>query len=49
MKRTIRKASVAPIVEAKEISSNPQTSPKTAPPARVMIVAPGNERAVTPT
>ena len=48
-KRDIRKARVAPRVEAKETMTVPPSSPKTAPPASVRSAAPGNERAVTMT
>ena len=45
----MRKASVAPIVEAKDTSTVPASRPKTAPPASVMIAAPGSDSAVTAT
>ena len=48
-KRAARKAKVAPMLEANETISRPQPSPKSAPPASVRIVAPGNDNAVTAT
>ena len=47
--RAIRKASVAPNVEANDTITVPHTSPKMAPAASVMTVAPGKESAVTAT
>ena len=47
--REARKASVAPIVEAKETITVPQTRPKIAPIARVITAAPGSDSAVTAT
>ena len=48
-KRDIRKASVAPMVEANEMITVPQNSPNTAPPASVSSAAPGIDRAVAST
>ncbi|MNC93780.1 hypothetical protein D3C83_104880 [compost metagenome] len=48
-KREARKASVAPMVEAKETITVPHRSPNTAPPASVITVAPGSESPVTTT
>ncbi len=48
-KREARKASVAPIVEAKETMTVPQSRPKTAPPASVRMAAPGSDSPVTAT
>ncbi len=48
-KRDTRKASVAPRLEANDTSSVPHHSPKMAPPASVMMAAPGNESAVAAT
>ncbi len=44
-----KKARVAPMVEANEIRTKPQASPKRPPPARVIITAPGRDNAVTRT
>src|SRR3990167_4871625 len=49
MNRDERKASVAPMVLAKESMTTPPTSPKMAPEAMGSTVAPGNETAVTST
>ncbi len=46
-KRATTNASVAPMVEAKETTTTPVIKPKNAPPASVMIAAPGRDRAVT--
>ena len=48
-KREARKASVAPIEEAKDTSSVPHSRPKIAPAARVITAAPGSDRPVTAT
>jgi hypothetical protein len=48
-KRAVRKARVAPRLEAKDTSTMPHSRPNTAPPASVMIAAPGKESAVTAT
>ncbi len=42
-------ASVAPSVEANDTMTVPQTRPKTAPPASVMMAAPGSDKAVMAT
>ena len=47
--RETRKASVAPIVDAKDTISRPQPSPNSAPPASVITAAPGSDSAVTAT
>ena len=44
--REARKASVAPMLDANEISKVPQPSPNMAPPASVNTVAPGSDSAV---
>ena len=36
-------ATVAPSVEAKETTTVPHSNPNTAPPARVMMAAPGRD------
>ena len=46
MKREARKASVAPIEDANETMSVPQTSPNTAPAMSVMTAAPGSDNAL---
>ncbi len=40
---------VAPIVLAKETSTSPYQNPNNAPPARVMMAAPGSDSPVTAT
>ena len=45
--RVIKNAAVAPIVEQKDTRIVPKTKPNIAHPARVIITAPGSERAVT--
>ncbi len=45
----MRNASVAPIEEAKETISVPQSSPNTAPAMSVRRVAPGSDSAATAT
>ena len=49
MYRDTMNATVAPSVDAKETTTVPHSSPNTAPPARVMMAAPGNERPVIAT
>ena len=49
MVRAASMASVAPSVEAKDTTMVPQTSPKLAPEARVMMAAPGSDKAVIAT
>ena len=46
---TLKNASVAPMVEANEITMTPVARPKIAPPANVRIAAPGSDAAVTAT
>ena len=46
-KRAIRKASVAPVVDAIEASTVPRPRPKMAPAVNVRMAAPGNDNAVT--
>ena len=48
-KREVKNASVAPMLEANDTRIVPHSSPKIAPPASVMIAAPGSERPVTTT
>jgi len=45
--RATRKASVAPMVEANETMTVPQSNPNSAPPTSVITAAPGSDRAVT--
>ena len=47
--RDVRNASVAPMLDANEISRVPQPRPKMAPPARVSTTAPGSDSAVAST
>ena len=48
-KRDARKASVAPIEDAKDTMTVPQRRPKSAPATSVRMAAPGSESAVTTT
>jgi hypothetical protein len=45
----VRKARLAPIVDANETMTVPRSSPKMAPAPSVMIAAPGSDSAVTAT
>ena len=47
MKRETRNAKVAPIDDAKETRTVPQSRPNSAPPAKVITAAPGSDNAVT--
>jgi hypothetical protein len=47
--RATSMARVAPMLEANDTSTVPHNRPKIAPPASVMIAAPGSDRAVTAT
>ena len=49
MVRAASMARVAPRVDANDMRTVPHTRPKTAPPASVMITAPGKDRPVTAT
>ena len=49
MYRETMKAMVAPSVDAKETMTVPHGSPNTAPPARVMMAAPGRDSPVIAT
>jgi hypothetical protein len=49
MKRAARNASVAPMLDANDTITVPQSRPKMAPPASVMMVAPGSDSAVAAT
>ena len=46
-RRATRNARVAPMVLQKETMMVPVMTPKSAPPSRVMMAAPGSESAVT--
>ncbi len=48
-KRALRKARVAPTDEANDTIRMPAKKPKMAPPASVMMAAPGSDSAVTAT
>ena len=48
-KRDAKNAKVAPRVEANDTSSKPHHKPNTAPPAKVMMTAPGKDKAVATT
>ena len=48
-RRDTKNASVAPMLEANDTITVPQSRPKMAPAAKVMIAAPGRDRPVTAT
>ena len=48
-KRDIKKANVAPMLDANDTITVPQPRPKMAPPASVMMAAPGSDKAVAAT
>ncbi len=48
-KRLASMPTVAPTLDANDTMTVPHSTPKTAPPARVMIAAPGNESPVITT